>query len=502
MTYPVAPLGYYVPLGAGRFLGGPQVNREQLLYGLEIDWDNDGLFNGSNDAFWMIPGGWESARGRENFIKSSGDGFERIDAGTCTIFLDNTDGRYTPRNVNSPLYPHLLSNEPRLVRYWVKNKETGNFYNIIAGLMISFRPQNDSRGRSKLRIDIRDGMDYLHGQNVNVDIQTGIGTDTAIGLVLDDVGWLWGRNLENGVDTIPYWWVYNRSPYTTIMNLAESELATFFIAANGDATLYTRFYSDPSPISLSSAEISPEIGESQPSETFRDRVIIRVHPLILRAGVDVWTLQDVPTFIAAGETREFWPEFKYENRDVPVQNPTVDTFTANSLSNGSGTDYSANFTLVFTPFGDGGKLAVTNNGDDAWIIATIMSGDALDSPYPVGVRTGSGQNAIEIDLSWQQKTASGQENADYLHTLLSDPTKYYLTVSMEDLPDTQFAELFRWVDLSIPSKGISDLFRITKIHHRALKRRVVRTTWWLEPTLDLAVSNLTQLPFQLPARLP
>lgn len=500
-----APLGEYVPLGTYRYLGAPSPGRLQLLFGVLIDWDKDGAFSGRNEARWMLPGGLETDRGREYYVRSDGSGFERIGVGKAVVTLDNSDGQYDARNTNSPLYPHLLNKQERNAWVFVKNGDAGSRYDLINGRLVDFKPSSDRRGRKTFKIFLEDGMRYLQKNDVSVDIQTNVDTDVALTAVLDDIGWPWGRALDAGVDTIPYWWVFSRSSYAEIMDIVESELGNFFIAANGDATFLTRFYTDADPLVLNGAEISPEIHESQPSETVKDKVILRIHPRKVQATATVWTLQDVPLFLANGATKTFWPEFTYENRPVPIQNPllvaTTDyLMTANS--DGSGTDYTSGHAVTYTPLGQGGKIVVRNNsGSGAWLVSMKMRGDALDSPDAVQVTAGEGENVMKIDLTWQQKVASGQDNADYIHEFLSDPSKYYLTVSIQGNPEKQFSrDLFRWVDLTIAGRSISDMFRISKIKHKLLKRRVVDTTFWLEPTLSFAASNETQLPFQLPAR--
>lgn len=501
-----APLGFYIPMGTDRFLGAPVSGRPNLLWGILIDWDNNHAHNGGNEWRWLVPGGLEVDRGREYYVRSDGSGFERIDEGHCSITLDNSDGRYDPRNLNSPLYPYLLNKKERDAKIFVKDGDSGLQYDLITGRMVDFKNVNDTRGRKFLKVFIECSLRYFHHNQVNVDLQQNIDTDVVIGKVLDDIRWPWGRSLDAGIDTIPWWWAFSRDSYSEIMDLAESELGIFFTAANGAATFLNRFYSDANPLSLTSSEISPEIVDSQPSETVKDKVILRIHPRILRATATVWTLQDVPIFVANGATKTFWPEFTYENRPVPIQNPLIAPTTDYTMfvnSNGTGTNLTSGCSVVYTPFGQGGKIVMINNsGSDGYIITTKMRGDALDSPDAVRVQAGEGENVMEIDLTWQQKSASGQDSADFIHTFLSNPDKYFLTISIEGNPVKQFAhDLFRWVDLTIAHKGISDLFRISKIKHQLLKRRVVRTTFWLEPTLAFASSNETQLSFQLPARL-
>lgn len=502
-----APLGYYVPLGTDRYLG-KGTSRENLLYSIVVDWNMDGLYDGWNEARWLIPATLEINRGREYFLKRSGDGFERIDTGNCTLELDNSDGRYDPRNEESPLYPHLLTTDERFARVAVNNGDGGGSYDLITGKLVDFAPVTDGRGRKRFRLRIEDAMIHLRKREANIDIQPDIKTNEAIGAVLDDIGWPWGRTLDNAVETIPYWWVFGRSPYNTIWELAESELGQFFVDVKGDARFISRYHIDNDPLSLSSEEISPEILERQPAETFRDKVVVRVHPRVLRATGVLWTLQDAPGYLGAGDTRELWPEYSYASRAVPAQNvitPVATTdYTANSNSAGSGTDLTTYLSVSLSNFGEGGRLTVRNTGGTGLYYWIQVRGDALDAPDAVSAKAGSGERVFLLDLPWQQKVASGQDAADYLYAALSNPAKNYIILSMTGLPDKQFMkDLMGWIDLVLGSRNISGVFRISKIRHRAVARSLVQTTYWLEPLVgvDTDDANNTQLPFQLPAQL-
>lgn len=501
-----APLGYYIPLGTGRNLG-KGTSRTNLLYTIRIDWNMDGAYDGWNEARWLIPGTLEINRGRESYIKRSGDGFERIDIGTCTLELDNSDDRYAPRNETSPLYPHLMTTDERFATVGVKNGDDGSFYELVTGKLVDFAPATDGRGRKRFRIRIEDAMRHLRNRETNIDIQPDLKTQEAIDAVLTDIGWPWGRSLENAVETIPYWWVFGESPYNTIWELAESEVGQFFIDVGGSARFISRYHIDNAPMQILSSECSPEIIEKQPSETFRDRVIVKVHPRVLRATSVLWTLQDAPGYLPAGETRELWPEYTYEARPAPAQNvisPIAATdYTANSNSTGTGTNLTANLSVTLSNFGEGGKLTLRNTGGIGLYYWIQVRGDALESPDIVSAKAGSGERTFLLDLPWQQKIASGQDAADYLYAALSNPSKYYLTISMTGLPEKQFQkDLMGWVDLVLSSRNISGVFRISKIRHRAVARSLVQTTYWLEPLVGTSTddANNTQLPFQLPAQ--
>lgn len=502
-----APLGYYVPLGTGRYLGkGPA--RQRLIWQIQIDWDMDGSFEGWNESFWLIPGTLEINRGRENFVKPNGDGFERIEAGSASFELDNYSGRYDPRNTASPLYPHLLTTKERNAKISVKNTDDGALIALITGRMVDFQPASDGRGRKRMRVRLADATIQLRGVETNIDIQTEIKTNEAIAAILNDIAWPWGSSLENAVETIPYWWVFGRSPYMEIHELTESELGQFFVAANGSATFQSRYHIDNDPLALDGSEIGPEIIERQPAETLRDKVIVKIHPRVVRATGTIWTLQDAPGFLAAGDSAELWPEYSYDGQPVPAANvltPVASTdYQANENALGTGANLTANLAVSLTNFGEGGKLTVANIGASGLYYWIQVRGDALDAPDTVSKKAGSGDRVFVLDLPWQQKVASGKDAADYLYEALSNPAKYYLTISVTGLPDKQFAkDLMDWIDLSITRRKISALFRISKIRHRAVARSLVQTTFWIEPLVGVSTddANSTQLPFQLPAQL-
>lgn len=502
-----APMGYYRPLGSDRYLGrGP--SRQKLLYQIIIDWDMDGDIDGWNEFLWLIPATLEINRGRENFVKPNGDGFERIEVGNASFELDNYSGRYDPRNTDSPLYPHLLTTKERNAKILVKNTDDGELKALITGRMVDFQPSSDGRGRKRMRVRLADATIQLQGVQTNIDIQTEIKTNEAIAAILDDIGWPWGSNLENAVETIPYWWVFGRSPFLEIHELTESELGQFFVAANGDATFQSRYHIDYAPLALNGGEIGPEIIERQPAETLRDKVVVKIHPRVVRATGTIWTLQDAPGSLAAGESVELWPEYSYDGQPAPAVNvltpvASVD-YDANENALGSGADLTANLSVSLTNFGAGGKLVVSNTGATGLYYWLQVRGDALDAPDTVSKKAGSGDRVFVLDLPWQQKVASGKDAADYLHEALSDPAKYYLTISVTGLPDKQFEkDLMDWIDLTIANRKISALFRISKIRHRAVARSLVQTTFWIEPLVGVSTddANSTQLPFLIPAQL-
>ena len=100
-----------------------------LVWALQIDWDGDGEFNGSNDAMKMSS--LFVRRGRENLINSSSTGFEDVQPGEFEAVIDNNDGEYDPDNTSSSLYPNVAPGKKFNLR--VTNDATGNICNLITG---------------------------------------------------------------------------------------------------------------------------------------------------------------------------------------------------------------------------------------------------------------------------------------------------------------------------------------------------------------------------------
>jgi len=88
-----------------------------LSFGLLVDWDGDGLFDGTNEASGRMIS-YDFTRGREFFLDGEGSGFQEVDTGELTVVLRDTEGRYNPFNTSSPLTGLLSKNQKiRLIAY-------------------------------------------------------------------------------------------------------------------------------------------------------------------------------------------------------------------------------------------------------------------------------------------------------------------------------------------------------------------------------------------------
>ena len=81
--------------GAELYGEGAETAGGLLLWAITVDWNNDGSFDGENEAGYMT-GTPQIQRGNQNYIAQSGNGFEHAKPDNCVIMLDNKDRRYDP----------------------------------------------------------------------------------------------------------------------------------------------------------------------------------------------------------------------------------------------------------------------------------------------------------------------------------------------------------------------------------------------------------------------
>jgi len=195
-----------------------------LLWGIEVDWNNDGLFDGTNESFHTI--GMSVRRGREFYLnlndQNQAVGFQRVRPGKCMVTLDNTDGRYDPNNISSHLYPNI---EPgRDIKITVKNGSTDTKQGVFYGVIDDIRVYDDINER-RVVLMATDRLQYLSDQNVRFRTQEDKSIDTLIGDVLDDADWPDGEDLSASANTVPYWSV-NQRAYSAIYDLVEADRAS------------------------------------------------------------------------------------------------------------------------------------------------------------------------------------------------------------------------------------------------------------------------------------
>lgn len=470
-----------------------------LLWSMEIDWDDDDVFDGYNEAAYAYD--FHSSRGRDYYIRPKADGFERMPIGEAVIRLYNDTGRYDPFNAAGDLYGNLEAGKK--VQIKVKNGTAGTNYPVFCGILDEIIPYGR---RGTVDLIIKGCWNFLQEADARAAIQEDITADDAIGAILDYVAWptIWGRALDVGPDNIDYWWSPKKKAKGEIESLSEAGMGFVFVARDGKLTYYSR-HRDVAPVmTLTEDELLKDISIPNPGTFTRNIVGIQAYPKIPQALQVVWTLNEVP-YLGDGESYEVWARYTYDGNEVPaidVVTPLGSTdYTADTVEGGGGVDLTADFDVVFTDFGETAKIVMTNNSGSAGYLNLLqIRGKPVESPdVAEKVGTGAGYltnpKAFNLDLPWLQDTNVADDLATFLAGfMLANPI--FPKGFVEDRPTIQFdLELFDQVTLDLNTWGIDDTFQLSKINHKWLDKsgQLVRTEFKFEPTYDVGGGEFWRL---------
>lgn len=367
--------------GNGRLYGATNdIVLGRWQWAVDIGWNT--TYSGDNEAIYMTD--LYVFRGRRNFLNPNGQGFAPIETGIARVTLDNSDGRYDGWNTSSPLYPNVQPGKD--IRIRVADLEGRTVKDVFTGVVVDIETQGYGAD-AKVVLACEDYWRYLRNQTVDyrTDVLTNLLIDEIIYIYIfngtlyypnSDYLWPYGFNLEQSTQFIPYWWpVGDVSMGDMLQDLAQSYFGKFFIAADGRATYYDRDSVRASVQTITQAKLLKDIGNYQPWTNQRNAMRVRVNARKQPAvDVIVWSLSE-PEEVASGETLEIEAILTYNGETVPCNFLTTTAFTANTASDGSGTDITSGFITKYIPYGDRIiQRFVNNSGLDGYITALEWDG--------------------------------------------------------------------------------------------------------------------------------
>lgn len=486
--------GYWNKFGTTNQFGASTFDSD-LAWGLEVDWDGDGIFTGASESRYMC--GMRIERGRRAWLQRTGAGIETMSTGKAVFTLWNDGGRYDGWNSSSDLYPNVTYGKD--VRLQVRDTATGAIEAVFFGVISDIVPTSYSE-RPQVNIYVEDGFVMLRNYTASVQIQTNISPDTAIGLVLDDVGWptRWGRNLDAAAsDNIGYFWSDGEKlAATECEDIANSFFGYFFIDAEGQARFATRTTVSGSVANFDQTDIAKDISNPQPWVNQRNVMKIKVHPYDVSGTALLYEYFGTPKSIAAGGTSEpIFAAYSFNGQPVAalsiVTPVAVTDYAMNTASDGSGTDKTADCTVTVTNLGSTAKIVITNNSASVVFVTklnvrgvAVYEKSPLTVTYPNDPSTVVQPKQFVMDLPWQQDS---NQAADFCTVFgpFFDGLHPFPTIQVESNFALQFGiELFDIVTLTSDRLGIDGVsFRVGGIEHTSLTENCqeIRTTFYLEP---------------------
>ncbi len=169
--------------------------------------------------------------------RGRGSVHSEFDAGSLTLVLDNTDGRFDPNNSSGPYNPNLKLGIP--VRIQATHSVTT--YDLFRG-HVDVWPLNypASGNDAVVTLECVENLALIRGDELTAQVYAQEKTDTRLGNILDDVGWpAADRALDAGTPEVAAR-TYTGSPSRLISELLEAEQGHFYIAGDGTATFKSR----------------------------------------------------------------------------------------------------------------------------------------------------------------------------------------------------------------------------------------------------------------------
>jgi hypothetical protein len=480
--------------GTSNKFGASSGIENTFTFGLMIDWDGDGIFNGENEATGRITS-YQFSRGREFFLNSEGNGFQDVDTGQLTVTLLDREGRYNPYNTSSPLYG-LLSGKPRL-KLIVREESTGTISSRFMGYVEDVKYKYGNAPYAI--ITAKDGVDKLKNINVKSSgVTESMQYDNAIAANLSMAGWADSINIDTTAsDIMSYYWTRGRSAFTEISELVNAARGLFFIDVDGVATYLSASSSETPTITLDEDDYNYDYGVRIPSprEVVRNKIRIYARSRQSQAGVEIWRAVDKPAITTAASIT-MWADFSYNDDGVPatsVTTPVATTdYTVFANADGTGTDYTANVTVTMTTFATTAKLVFTLSAGSGYITLAKLRGTVISfDKYTFAEdedTTSEGVFGIRemvVQSDWLQDLNAATDQAYILKIQLSNP-RQFPRVMLKGNPSKQFAlDIFDTVNIDFPTYQISDEQRVGYISESwsIQSPNTVETEFYMEPNL-------------------
>lgn len=340
--------------------GSSWVTSPTVRWVVQFDWNNDGSLDGANEGQYLI--GCNINRGREEYLKSDGSGFEHARVGKATLVFDNSTGRYDPRNAASALYPNIKPGRKMQIRT-VDNTDNTQ-YTLFTGVIdgVELRGHYD-----EATIICVDYMQMLRDQELTFSAELFNTTITgALSHLLTQASYPGGSLLDN--DTQPIWLfaVNEQNAAQVAHEIADASLGIFWVDNIGQARFQKRDHT-ASGSALGQAVIKNDPKIAQPWDgVYNDITVTAVRYVKLQPAIISMLSEVVSIANGASETIEV--------NYAPATDVQFSEAIANTSIDGNGDE------LTFTATGvnlglTGGTVTVMNNsGSNGYLIDLNIRG--------------------------------------------------------------------------------------------------------------------------------
>ena len=497
-------------------------------YKLNVDWNDDGVFTGTGEAINMARvRGIDCFRGRDNASQLTG----RSIAGTLRAVLDNRSGDYNPFNSGSPIANNILpGREVQLLGSSTALTDKP----IWRGFLLRVMPQPMLGGDNVAILEAIGPLGQINTDQIALAMQTSQRTDLLIGKLLDDAGWpAAARSLDVGRTTITRYWADRQYPLNAMQQVEAAEAGFLWETNDGKigfkerrARLAGAALTSQATFSDAAAAARPynDIREIDPLDSIFNVFEAEVQLYTVGALATLWTLAetgaDSPLIQRNGGSLTFWARFP-NPASVPEAwavdawtTPVVTTdYTANSASDGTGTNLTSDIAITVSKFANAMKIVVTNNHatTNAYLTLLQARGTPVNASNPVMVQASNAASQTSYgERLWPARsrfipdTEEAQNWADYHLGIYKDPIamlalSYYANRDQTMLDEMLSRDIGDRVTVVAQNKADLDInraFFIEAISHEIRNDRLHKVTYLLsdaEQFSDFWVLNTSAL---------
>ena len=370
-------------------------------YVFEVDWTGDGDYGDTNEDVTGDTIKINSA----TLGRSFGSPLTSFaPSGKLVATLRNDADKYSPSNGDSPLTGNLIPG--RLVRLRTTSPASATLW---TGYLYSIVPHISPNHGKTATLTAIGPLGRIGQKNIKAAMQTSRRTDQAIGDILDAAGWGGSdRNLDAGKTTMTRWWADNITCFNALREVEATEAGFIREEKDGDIAFEDRHhriedtanlatYSDHATSSGAIRMVAP-VRQVDPSSLIFNEFTSRVRTYTVGSVAVLWTLMETGSaspVIGPGETRTFiaiYPTPEDESSGNVAVNAwttlaSTTDYTANTESDGSGTDMTSSLSISLTKQARAIKIAVTNGhaSDVCYLTKLQARGTPVSRSEPVEV---------------------------------------------------------------------------------------------------------------------
>lgn len=448
----------------------------RIAQNTQISWHKDSVIGnrtftigvstiGGNDAIGINPGAVGSPANYRYFDESNyvtdlswEHGLNMpvggLSMGLGEVNLSNTTNRFTPRYMggSSELYTAIQPGKPVLINAGFNYNGVDQTLPQFSGV-VSEQPVIDQRSK-QAHLKLTDYIGYFQNKFLDhAEVFTSQTTDVVMQrLLVDNLGMNTAQfDLDTGINTIPFGFFPSGARFSDIFNeLAQAEAGHFYQDETGVFKFENRQHWDNAPYT----QVQRVITTAQVIQAESPNLDHLINVVEVKANVrqkqpvqTVFTLSTPVALYASGDTSMF---VSFEDPILSLDTPT--SFTANTASDGSGTNITSSISVRYMDvFAQTAKITFTNSSISTGFLTSLtLTGRPAKISTSIYYQGKAGHSITayqEKPITIENDFIQSQTWAESLAQLLLNDfssIENLQRISIRAMPELQLGDLISW----------------------------------------------------------